>query len=156
MSGGQTPPVGLEFNWTWFSEAFATEIAIFFTAVTVAETLSYTWKFLKPRVEGKWVGWNIWKSDAVRLSRTQTGYIGAFLAKRTIFVTIITLGISIALYILNVIRSSKLPDPIFGYLQYGLIAFSVLNLIVVSITALFAISVCSEILRQIEQEDKRK
>jgi putative exporter of polyketide antibiotics len=159
MPGGGNIPSGPHGGFdllTTFVSEHATSIGIAASAIVAVQV----WRLVRPF-------WKVHSSTrklrleeriaaTVRLSRTQTAYVGACLAKRTVTVTLQIFGISIALNALNALRTIQNSDEYVRILEWGLLAFAGINACLIVATAAFVLTICQKIVRQIEEEDKEK
>ena len=94
-------------------------------------------------------------SNTVRLSTTKTGYIGAFLAKKTISVTLHLFAVSFSIFLLTLIPFISSDNTTAFALQSIIRVFILINAIAAIYTAYFVRRLCHEIVKRIEGEDQK-
>ena len=173
--GGAIPTYSI-IDWTALSNDIALPIAALSTALALIEiiTISRTyWRIYaaekkhRSTMEISMATRSHWRpyaaekkhrstkqiSKVTRLSRTQTGYVGAFITKYTVTVTLLILAISISLFAFNVLRSLQNSQIITRIAMYGISFFVVTNLLVVLYITTFVLRVCRKIVSQVEEDD---
>ena len=152
--GGAIPTYSI-IDWTALSNDIALPIATLSTALALIEVIAISRTYWRTYVTKKKHRSTIEISKVTRLSRTQTGYVGAFITKHTVTVTLLILAISISLFAFNVLRSLQNPQVITQIAMYGILFFVVTNLLLVVFVTAFVLRVCRKIVSQVEEDDNR-
>jgi hypothetical protein len=156
VSGNQSPPPGSNPDpITDFLTGFPIAMGAIIASYLFVQIWMLIWPFLMALYNHKTLKLNDQISLATRLSRTKTGYVGAFLATKTSMITITIFAVSIVTNVLNYLRSLNGSLDQYFPLEIILMAFIIFNSAFVIYTAIFVLIVCRKIVSEINDEDRK-